>query len=174
MYRIFFRQLARSEKSTGVSRLISSFFSSDVLPFSWNCISSKVFIPSVRSGGPPESGDKIRISAKYLYDEGPQVIAATSNYKKGFLGIPVADWSGAWIFSEININTNTTDHDWYNFSSDERRYVIAHEIGHSIGIDHQLQSCTSEAIMKNGMRWSPPFTTPRLHDKNTLIAKYGN
>ncbi len=109
----------------------------------------------------------------FLYDEPDDVVAVTRNYRKGIF-FPVFDMSGKWIFSEIEINTNTSNHDWELFSSNEKRYVIVHEVGHSLGLDEQYYYCNDVAIMNGTFRPNPTFTTPRTHDKIILIAKFGN
>lgn len=148
-------------------------FLNDIQPFSWNYISSQVYLPSVTYGSAPESTHKIRIMTAFLYDHPAYVVAVTRNYRKG-LFTPVADWSGKWIYSDIRVNTNTSNHDWELFSSNEKRYVIVHEVGHSLGLDDQYRYCYDVAIMNGTFRPNPTFTTPRTHDKITLIAKFGN
>lgn len=150
------------------------YYSSAVQPFSWNYISSKVSFSSVHCGGDSCSTCKIFIEAVPIYGQDAACVAKTVSYRR-ILGIPIGTTTGTWDFSIITINLNTENPlDWELFTPNEKQYVIVHELGHSLGLKEQLLSCSEDSIMYPYFRSDPPFITPRQHDKNTLISKYGN
>jgi len=98
--------------------------------------------------------------------------AQTCNYTYSIIWGYRCDWDGSWKDSIIEINTNTdsTTKKGYSFlSSNLKKKVFLHELGHSSGLKHPAD--TSEvAIMKQG---DNGYYTIQQHDKDVLKSKYG-
>jgi hypothetical protein len=152
----------------------ASAFTQAINPFCWNYKTSKVFFPSVHVGGTTCSSCKVFIKYGFLPYE--NVIAITQNYTSK---TKIDSWmSGSWVKSVISINSRqvmlspTTSFEFGSASNFLRQLVIVHELGHTLGLKHQILYCPESSIM-----WRNPinssFNTPRPHDANTLVTKYG-
>ena len=139
---------------------------------SWNGVSSKVGLNQPYEQSSLDQTPhfaRINIIGKNLGATGSW--GETCNYKYSVILGYTCDWSGSWKDSIIKINTNTDSKTrvGYSFlSSDLRKKVFLHELGHSWGLDHP--TTTSNAIMKQG---DNGYYTIQTYDKNNIKAKYG-
>jgi len=153
----------------------ASAYSQAVNPFGWNYITSKVHFSSVHVGGTSCSDCKVFIRYGVIQFENP--VAITQNYLSNFT---IDTWmTGSWVKSVITANSReVTLHDGtpFEFASATnylRQYIIVHELGHTLGLKHQDKYCPESSIMWKNLWREATFNTPRPHDANTLIAKYG-
>ncbi len=158
-----------------VGTSLSSYLSSFQSWYSgWNGISSNAGLSSPYSQSTLDSTPhfaRINMIGVDLGSTGDW--AGTCNYKYNFIFGYTCDWEGSWKDSIIKFNTNTdsTTKKGYSFhSSDLKKKIFLHELGHSFGLAHPAD--TSEvAIMKQG---DNGYYTIQQHDKNVLKSKYGN
>lgn len=141
---------------------------------SWNGISNKVAIISIQGGTDTGVSNEIRIKAE---DCGTiQYTAYCTNYVT-ILGVPVPSNIGTWAYSVVILNVKEGFASGYDrIGPTFKKKVAAHELGHSFGLDHVLDSCPDalKALMFKYYDAAVGWYAPQLHDKNVLKAKYGN
>ncbi|HUS79029.1 MAG TPA: matrixin family metalloprotease [Patescibacteria group bacterium] len=90
-----------------------------------------------------------------------------------------SDWDGYchWYYSGTTITSvdlAINDHYVDGYSSDERKSVIAHELGHSFGLDHDNENEARIMIENTRWRWDYYETcTPQQDDINGIEDIYG-
>lgn len=142
---------------------ITNYFTSTSVGFWWNGSTNNVNVTTQRTGSTTDDGFDIRIYGSSSLS----TWGSTQNYIK-VLGVPIPSWSGTWSHSVITINTS----DLMNQSPSLQKKVIAHEIGHSLGLDHPAPDSSHtdiKAIMKQG---DNGYYTVQKHDSDNLKAKY--
>lgn len=140
--------------------------------WSWNYISRDVFFAGFSS---VKDACQVRVQGMALEDS--SIIAHAANYRINWLGIPVIDWSSEWDYSVVTLNLDQNINDirsLYDISPFNQQKVVAHELGHSLGLDHPTCTQSPQAIMHPELQLGTDFNSPQSHDENTLIAKYGN
>lgn len=125
----------------------------------WNGVSSKVSISLTSS----ESSAQIKVYAGDINKEG--VYADALNYKRNLLGQVSACWDCTYAASRIRINNPVAK----NYDNARISAVMAHETGHSLGINH---SSVTTALMYKTIGSSNEV---RIWDDNAAIKNiYGN
>ncbi|WP_413374094.1 matrixin family metalloprotease [Paenibacillus taichungensis] len=125
----------------------------------WNGVSSKVSISSTST----ESSAEIKIYAGDINKDG--VYADALNYSRNWLGQVTACWDCNYAASRIRINDPVSK----KYNNQRISAVMAHEVGHSLGINH---SAVTNALMYESIGSS---NEARIWDDNAAIkAIYGN
>lgn len=137
--------------------------------YNWNGISSQVNVSNVYSydaNTDPYTQD-ISIFQK---DLSGTTIGRTYFYKKGIFG-----WTEVGTTSSgIKLSRIALDSALLNDSDAFIEKVITHELGHAFGLCHPIEvNCTAYAVMQQSSTNYWAYTI-QPHDRNNLIAKWGN
>jgi hypothetical protein len=126
----------------------------------WNGITSKVNV--TWTGSSANTTDKYYVGTT----TDPTLFGQTSFFKaSGSTFVPALS-SETWAYSTVAIYQNTMDA--WSFSPAQKISNAAHEVGHSLSLDH-TPSSGSSSIMKMGIQSIAPTT----YDITQLKAKWG-